>query len=1336
MKKFLMTLFVIATISVIAILGTTSASATATTESGITIQSMEIISMPYTTTFIKGYDADADSISYWGLELLVTWSDNSQTIWSYSGSYNTNIDGTPVSFDETDFEESGAVILTCGDASVTIPFNVIENPIASIEIEDVSIIEGSGIDENGQHHYYVWPETVKCKITFKDGTTKYSVEVAIEDSWYWLDIDTSGQEKEAWLVGNTYAVVGEILGVSDTFNVTIVPSPVESIEIQDVYILEGDGEYYDGEYRYYLYSWDISCKITFKDGTVRYATNFEYYGRSYSVSDISNEEPWLPGNTYTATAMLTGVSDTFNVTIVPTPVESVAFEDIVLYVGIDTNYGNYYISPILREVLLKNGELANIVSDNTIEYNGDEYYARCNAWDMQYEEEWMVGNTYTVTGTLLGVSGTFNVTIAESPVNSLEIIKAPQKTEYLVGENVDLNGAIIRVHYNDGSYEDINVNETFTNNYRRQFYFNKVGRYLYINFAPGKLMTAGTQSIEIEFAGKTCEFVVEVNENKAESISIKENADKSITITVHNTDGSSYDMQLLDFSYCWYGDDGEYYVGVLTDYGEFDGIVYASQIGFSLALELNDGGTYIQSNVLPSCELFNVWKFLWGSLTEKVYFSYGNFISAIDKFDGEINEENIDSVIYLAGYITPLWNDDEKIIGAGDDGLMYSVFKGSDVKDAMLKSLILKDNDIDLTLSSYYDASTDTYKFYEAAMGGGEFVKWCPDKLIYTGDGWSYETALDDGTVIRIEIDNAKKVRSISRQVNEKNITSITITTEPDKVTYIEGESFDLSGMIIEANYNNNTSAVITDYTISGYDSTPGTKTITVSYGNFTTSFTVEVIQKNVTGIEIVTKPDNMVYFEHESLDRTGMIVVAYYDDGTSKILSDYSVSCGTSVLGKKTVTIAYRGKTASFEITIKYKIEFRDLRDFEETVLSSRIYFYGDSIDVPEIDSTYTDNKYQYTFEGWMDMTGSTTVFTPYCEGNQIYWASYTRAYIPYTVVFENWDGSILLTQTYHYGDTIYVPANPTRTADNTYTYAFIGWDKEVEKNCNGDATYQATYQPKYIEYSVEFADEDGKIISRTNYHYGNLVVEPEPPHKLSDENYYYLFAGWDREVVNCNGNAIYHATYTAHTLPQVTVNDTSAKAGETIIVDITLSGAPNLETLAVSNIVYDTSVFELVNVEWKVAGADLSSWDSATGKGAVAYSSAVDLNGIIITLTFKVNDSAIDGSYNVSCVVDSHECDFKNISGDITIYSVLTGDIDGNEKIDKDDAIYILMSTFFPEDYPLNQDCDFDGNNKVDKDDAIYVLMYTFFPEDYPLTAQPNTVYALVPNAKRDEE
>ena len=61
--------------------------------------------------------------------------------------------------------------------------------------------------------------------------------------------------------------------------------------------------------------------------------------------------------------------------------------------------------------------------------------------------------------------------------------------------------------------------------------------------------------------------------------------------------------------------------------------------------------------------------------------------------------------------------------------------------------------------------------------------------------------------------------------------------------------------------------------------------------------------------------------------------------------------------------------------------------------------------------------------------------------------------------------------------------------------------------------------------------------------------------------------------------------------------------------------------------------------------------------------------------------------------------------------------GDIDGDDEITDSDAIYLMYYTFFPDDYPINQDCDFDGDGEVTDSDAIYLMYYTFFPDDYPL-------------------
>lgn len=63
------------------------------------------------------------------------------------------------------------------------------------------------------------------------------------------------------------------------------------------------------------------------------------------------------------------------------------------------------------------------------------------------------------------------------------------------------------------------------------------------------------------------------------------------------------------------------------------------------------------------------------------------------------------------------------------------------------------------------------------------------------------------------------------------------------------------------------------------------------------------------------------------------------------------------------------------------------------------------------------------------------------------------------------------------------------------------------------------------------------------------------------------------------------------------------------------------------------------------------------------------------------------------------------------------IVGDLNEDDSITDADAIYLLMQTFFPGDYPVEQDCDFNGDGAVTDADAIYLLMYTFFPSDYPI-------------------
>ncbi len=80
------------------------------------------------------------------------------------------------------------------------------------------------------------------------------------------------------------------------------------------------------------------------------------------------------------------------------------------------------------------------------------------------------------------------------------------------------------------------------------------------------------------------------------------------------------------------------------------------------------------------------------------------------------------------------------------------------------------------------------------------------------------------------------------------------------------------------------------------------------------------------------------------------------------------------------------------------------------------------------------------------------------------------------------------------------------------------------------------------------------------------------------------------------------------------------------------------------------------------------------------------------------------------------------------------VVGELDENEGITDADAIYLLLHTYFPEDYPISQPCDFDGNGKVDDQDAVHLLFYTYFPEFYPIPEAPK--YEIIAPPKDDDE
>ena len=154
---------------------------------------------------------------------------------------------------------------------------------------------------------------------------------------------------------------------------------------------------------------------------------------------------------------------------------------------------------------------------------------------------------------------------------------------------------------------------------------------------------------------------------------------------------------------------------------------------------------------------------------------------------------------------------------------------------------------------------------------------------------------------------------------------SLAVTTPPTKTVYEAGDSFDKTGMVVTVTYDDESTREVTNYNCSPVVLSKDDTYITISYREMMTTVTTTqpVTVKNLLKkIQIITPPTETAYEIGDTIDLTGMVVHAFYSDGTSHEISNYTYSPHVVSSASDTeVTITYTEdgitKTAIQDITV-----------------------------------------------------------------------------------------------------------------------------------------------------------------------------------------------------------------------------------------------------------------------------------------------------------------------------------------------------------------------------------------------------------------------------------
>ncbi len=636
---------------------------------------------------------------------------------------------------------------------------------------------------------------------------------------------------------NNYFVKSQIITLVNSDYVIPV-----SVEVKDATVKWGSNIY--SEYVFlndgYYSIVPEEVIVTYSDGSQNKYLYPDTYGLIRIFSGLENCKDWNVGDKHLLKGVYYCGGDGLpeyqlfyevNVTVIESDIEKIEYSNVKVIENFKNDEGNYDYYPQIT-VYYKNGTIEVFDFPNGI---APEWYLNAIQGigpllqvglfpiysDTQSVEPWQVGESYTVTASFMGFSDEFTVTVIENPIKDIIV-----KTDILYfedGEKTDTDGVYrfyptydfkFELLLNDG---EIGFVEPICEGFIFSLYNSPHYGESWIEALELKL-GENIGSVYFNIFGRQwkADYCINLISKKVSEPICTESTDS--TVTLKNTDGYEYSKDGIN----WQTSNVFEGLNPNTEYTFYQRIAETlthNASESSEALKMKTDKTSVAKPTVPT---------LYGktdtsvTLTAKTGYEYkmdnGAWQSS-NVFAGLLPNKTYSFYQRIAATNTAYASE-------SSNALTITTNKSSVAKPSAPTYSSKTDTTVTLTAKSGYEYSKDCTIWQDSNV----FTEISPNTTYNF-----YQRVKETDTNYASESSEPLTVTTT------RSLTEIKVTTKPNKLIYLEGESLDTSGMVVTAYYNDNNNELITDYQISGYTSTVGVKTITVSYNGKTASFNVTV---------------------------------------------------------------------------------------------------------------------------------------------------------------------------------------------------------------------------------------------------------------------------------------------------------------------------------------------------------------------------------------------------------------------------------------------------------------------------------------------------------------